>query len=148
MTQKSWPSGAPMRAAAASMAETPGTTVMSMSFQAGAARLDRLEDRARHGEHAGIAGGDDRDGLALSGKLERLAGAGKLLAIVGGVAALAGTLRHTGKIGRIADEIGRGGKRLGGERRHQLGRAGAKADNGEATGHSGFLSPGTSTMPK
>ena len=56
-------------------------------------------------------------------------------------------LRYTGKIGRITDEIRRGAKRLGRKRRNQLGRAGAKADNGKAPGHSGFRKPGTSTMP-
>src|SRR5262245_54703336 len=105
----------------------------------GLSRLDCLEYRARHGEHTWIARGHDGDGLTFGGKIERLAGAGKLFTIVGKMAALAGTLRHAGKIGRVANEVGGGGKRLGGTRRDQLSRAGPEADNGEAPSHSGFL---------
>ena len=112
------------------------------------AGLDRLEDRARHGEHAWIARGYDGDRFPRSGKLERLLRAGELFAIVGGVPLLAGALRDTGKIRAVADEVGGGSKRPGGERRGQLRRAGTEADNGEATGHNGFLSPGTSTTAK
>ena len=48
MAQKSCPSGAPIRAAAANIAEMPGTTSISSARQAGSAALDRLEHRARH----------------------------------------------------------------------------------------------------
>ena len=112
------------------------------------ARFDRLEHRAGHGEHAWIAGGRDGNRLPRCGKLESLAGAGQLLAIVGRVAKLAGALGHAGEIGRIADEVAGGGERLRREWRDKLGRAGTEADNGEATGHNGFLSPGTSTTAK
>ena len=39
MAQKSWPSGAPARAAAACSAETPGLTVTATRAQAGSAPL-------------------------------------------------------------------------------------------------------------
>src|SRR6478672_10779909 len=76
------------------------------------AGLDRLEDRARHREHAWIARGDDGDRFPRSGKLERLLRASELFAIVGGMPLLAGALWDTGKIGTVADEVGGGGKRL------------------------------------
>ncbi len=77
-----------------------------------------------------------------------MTGAGKLLAIVGGVARLSRPLGHAGQIRRIANEVGGGGERVAGERRHQRVRAGAETDNDEAPGHSGLLEPGTRTMPK
>ena len=56
MTQKSWPSGAPARAAAACIAETPGTMRTGRPCEARTAVLDRLVDGRGHGEDAGIAG--------------------------------------------------------------------------------------------
>ena len=89
MAQKSWPSGAPTRAATASIAVTPGTTATSRLAPGRIAALDLLADRGRHGEHAGIAAGDQRDVRAGRGVAQRRRGARALLAVVGGVARLA-----------------------------------------------------------
>ena len=67
IAQKSWPSGAPSRAAAACMAETPGNTRMSRARHSRGAVVDRLEDGRRHGENAGIAARDDGDDASLRG---------------------------------------------------------------------------------
>ena len=64
--QKSWPSGAPIRAATASIAVMPGhdgDIERAPAFRPG---FDLLADRRRHGEDAGIAAGDDRDARALA----------------------------------------------------------------------------------
>ena len=54
------------------------------------ARFDRLEHRRRHGEHAGIAAGDDSDLLARGRKRQSMPCTVEFDAIVGGMAALAG----------------------------------------------------------
>ena len=66
MAQKSCPSGAPTRAATASIAVTPGTIATSSVRHAAVAALDLLAHRRRHRKHAGIAAGDQRDMRALS----------------------------------------------------------------------------------
>ena len=58
------------------------------------ALVDRLEHRARHGEHAGIAGRDHRHRPALRRQGQRQTGAVQLLPIIGGVPDLPRFLRH------------------------------------------------------
>jgi hypothetical protein len=97
--------------------------------------LDRLADRRRHGEDAGVAARDHRHPRTGRGKVERGAGARQLLAVVGGVAGLSGAVRHALEIGPVAvDGLGRRECRcrLGGEEARV---AGAEADDGEAAGH-------------
>ena len=129
MAQKSPPSGAPTSAAAASMAVTPGSTLMSRSTPRRVAGLDRLEHRRRHGEHAGIAARHDDDLAARGGERQSVPRAFELDAVVGGMAALAGPLRHTVEIGTVAHEIGGARERRLRRRRHELGLARTGADH-------------------
>ena len=131
MAQKSPPSGAPTRAAAASIAVMPGSTWMSSLRQSGIAVLEGFEHRRCHGEDARIAAGDNGDVRTLRREIEREARAIKLDPVVGGMAALARALGHAVDIGAVADEIGGGGKRLGRRRREPARIAGAEADDGE-----------------
>ena len=91
--------------------------------------LDRLEHRRRHGEHAGITARDDDDLAARGGERQSVPRAVELDAIVGGMAALAGTLRHAVEIGTVAHEIGGVGECRRGRRRHELGLARTGADH-------------------
>ena len=73
MAQKSWPSGAPARAAAACIAETPGDAMISTPRPGGSrAALEQLEHQRRHGVDAGIAGGDQRHARPSAASVERL----------------------------------------------------------------------------
>ena len=117
ITQKSWPSGAPTRAAAACIAESPGTTRTSTPANAPLPVLGRLEHGGGHREDARVAGGDDRDARAAGGELQRVARALDLDAVVaargGAGRGRAGT---RARYGLVADElVGRGqlGLRLG-----------------------------------
>ena len=100
--QKSWPSGAPTRAATASIAVTPGTMVDVERAPGCRSRLDLLAHRRRHGEHAGIAARHQRDAGALRRVAQRGRGARAFLAVVGRMPALAGTRRHAIEIGAVA----------------------------------------------
>src|SRR6478735_5600092 len=108
ITQKSWPSGAPALAAAANMADTPGTTVTSMLFQA-----SRPVSMASN--------------IALA-----------MANTPGSPEETTGTFGHAREVGTIAHEVGCGGERLGGKRRDEFGCTGPDADNGKAAAHSGF----------
>ena len=148
MAQKSPPSGAPTSAAAASIAVTPGSTRMSSAAPRRIARFDRLEDRRRHGEHAGIAARHDDDLPAGRGERQRKAGAIEFDAIVRGVPALVAARGNAVEIGAVAHEVGRTGERRLRRRRHQLGLARPGADHDERAAHSRLPSPGISTMAK
>ena len=87
IAQKSWPSGAPSRAAAACIALMPGATSMVEVAPCRLAALDRLEHRRRHREYAGIAARDDGDVAPFGGQAQRMARALDLVAIVAGMAA-------------------------------------------------------------
>ena len=104
MAQKSCPSGAPTRAATASMAVTPGTMVTSSARHSARPGLDRLADRRRHGEDAGIAARDDRDPLALCGLRQRRLRARDLLAVVGRDLDLVRPELQPVEIGPVAEE--------------------------------------------
>ena len=94
------------------MAETPGTTVTSMSRHAGLPASIASNTALAMANTPGSPEDTTATDLTCGGKIERLTGAGQLFAIVGFVPALAGALRHAGEIRRIADEVGGGGKRL------------------------------------
>ena len=68
MAQKSWPSGAPSRAAAACIAVTPGATC-DVKLEPAGVFFERLEHSRSHGEHAGITAGNDGDRAALRREL-------------------------------------------------------------------------------
>jgi hypothetical protein len=148
IAQKSPPSGAPAFAAAASMAVMPGSTRDLSSAPAGLAGFQRLEDRRRHGEDAGIAAGDDRDRLPSAASIQRMPGAVDLDAVVGGMLGLALARRHAAEIGAVADEVAGGIERRGCGRRQVARLAGAEADDGERAGHSRRPSPGTRIIEK
>ena len=148
MAQKSWPSGAPTRAATASMAVMPGTMARSTARQAAVPGVDRLADRRGHGEDAGIAARHQRDTRAGGRMVEGGSGAAELLAVVGGVAALAGPLRHAVEIGSVAVEgvgLVERGLRFAGE---EAVIAGTETDDREPPAHDGRSRAGTSTTAK
>ena len=108
IAQKSWPSGAPARAAAASIAVMPGSTRMSSACQrryiSPAPRTRPTPSRTRR---------DRRDETitdvpACRGQFKRLVGALQLDAVVAGVQRQAFARRHARDIGNIADDVGRG----------------------------------------
>ena len=110
--------------------------------------VDRLADRRRHGEDAGIAARDQRDARAGGRMVEGGSGAAELLAVVGGVAALAGSLRHAVEIGSVAvDGVGlvESGLCLAGE---EAVIAGTETDDREPPAHDGRSRAGTSTTAK
>ena len=110
--------------------------------------VDRLAHRRRHGEDAGIAAGDHRDPGAAGRMVERGAGAGELLAVVGGVAGLAGLCRHAVEIGTVAVEgvgLVERRPRLAGE---EAGVARPEADHREPSAHGAGLRAGTRTTAK
>ena len=134
--QKSWPSGAPQRAAAASAAEMPGTMSSSPACQAGSAdSCSASKDGRRHGEDAGIARRDDRHRAARCGKGEGVAGALHLLAIVRDVQGLVGA-KGPGHahVGLVADDVLRFGEGPARSRYAVVDIAGAEADDGEFPG--------------
>jgi len=68
IAQKSWPSGAPSRAAAACIALTPGATSIERSRHAGSPRSTASKTAAAHCENTGIAARDDHDAPPLGGE--------------------------------------------------------------------------------
>ncbi len=118
IAQKSCPSGAPSRAAAASRAEMPGTTSMSSARQRRMG-LHRLEHRRRHAEHPGVAARHDRHPAPGGGQRQRVPGAVQLDAVVRGVPRLARPHRQRGP--------GRGRSRPGRSRRQRRRRGGASS---------------------
>ena len=146
--QKSWPSGAPIRAATASIAVMPGTNgdiERAPAFRAG---FDFLAYRGRHGEHAGIAARHDRDARALRRMPQRRGGARALFAIVGRMPGLAGARRHAIEIGPVAVERLRVCQRRLGFRREIARIARSQSDDGEVPAHGRSSQPGTSTTAK
>ncbi len=112
-------------------------------------RLHRLEDRRGHGEHAGIAARHHGDAATGRRERQRVTRAVELDPVVGSVAALIGAQRrHAIEIRAVAHQIRRRGE--GRQRRgsHQLGLAGASADDNERAGHNRLPSPGISTIAK
>ena len=147
MAQKSWPSGAPSRAAAACIAVTPGATWMS-SVQPLRIVFHGLEHRRRHREHARIAAGNDGDRTALGRKLQRKPGAIHFNPIVAGVSALVRSQCEPLHIGAVADNIGRRLDRRARLRRHPFGRTWAKPDNHYAPAHGRRPLPGARMREK
>ena len=112
------------------------------------ARLDLGAHRRRHGEHAGIAAGDDGDLGTLRRMAQRRRGAGALLAVVGGMARLAVAHGNAVEIGAVAiDGIG-GGEQRAGLRGEPARVARAEADHREMPAHDRPSQPGTSTTAK
>ena len=147
MAQKSCPSGAPSRAAAACIAETPGATEY---FETAPRRivLDRLEDSRRHGENARIAARDDGDVEAVGGKLQREPGAVELVAVVARMDALAGRELEVLDIGRVADDVARHSDGRARLRRHPPSRTRAQTDDRNAPAHGRRPRPGARMSEK
>ncbi len=107
MAQKSWPSGAPTRAAAACSAEMPGARRSRRAAHAGSAgAVDQLDDQRRHGVDAGVAGADEGHPATLGGTCERVAAAFCLRRRAGrrDVAPLAGGSDEI-EVEAVADEL-------------------------------------------
>ena len=124
MAQKSWPSGAPTRAATASIAVTPGTTVSSRSRHARRAGLDRLADGRRHGEDAGIAARDHRDSRALRRLASAAAARDSSSRLSEAMRDWSGRELEPVEIGTVAEEVVGRGDGAAGLRRHLLGMPG------------------------
>ena len=106
----------------------------------------RLEDRARHPEHAGIPAGDDGHLLPVTSQVEREASAVHLDGVARRVSLQAGALRDAVDVRCVTDDVvdaRQGGGDFGGD---PVGWAGAEADDeqlggfpmftwGTATGH-------------
>src|SRR5580693_4103060 len=100
IAQKSWPSGAPIRAATASIAVMPGMIATSSARQlSGPASISSQIAAAHHG-----------DARALRRVTERGGGACALLTVVRRVAVLAGAHRHAVEIGSVAVKRFRSGE--------------------------------------
>ena len=112
------------------------------------ALVDGFEYRGGHGEHPGITRGNHNDAPILRRKLQREPGTIEFLAIVGAVSGKACPLGHPRHIGRVADQIGRLRQRVRDFRRHQFGRAGAKAGDGEPAAHGRRPRPWTRIIEK
>jgi hypothetical protein len=114
--------------------------------------VDRLADGRGHGEHAGIAAGDDGDIRARRSTGERGTGAIQLLAIVGRDLLLVTAQRQAVEIGKIAEEFFSLFDSPRGFRRHLLRHARPRADDIErsrgGTSHGLPFHPGTSTIEK
>src|SRR6185437_16004766 len=108
MAQKSWPSGAPSRAAAACIAVTPGATAMS---------------RRRHSGASWVAAGDDGYRAAFRRKLQGEPGALHFLPVVAWVGALILPQAQAIEIGAIADDVACRRNGCTRFRRHPLSRA-------------------------
>ncbi len=148
MAQKSWPSGAPSRAAAACIAVTPGATAMS-SLSHSRVFFDRLEHSRRHREHARIAARDDGDFAAFRRKFQRKASAVHLNPIV--AREWAALIRPQGQplhIRAVADNVARRRNRGGRFRGHPLGRAGSQSHNHDAPAHGRRPLPGARMIEK
>ncbi len=140
IAQKSWPSGAPSRAAAASRAEMPGTTSMSSAARRGGpppprtppppcrTPRDRRPTRRRPGARRRPASARAARGPARPGCPRRAA--------PGPAAAARGRDRGRSRPGRSRPPAPP--PRRGEQRRV----AGAEADDGEPPGHRGPLPPG------
>ena len=148
MAQKSPPSGAPTSAAAASIAVTPGSTLMSSSRQAGSPLSTASNTAAAMANTPGSPPDTTATWRPEAASDSAMPRAIELDAIVGGVAALAGARRHAVEIGTVAHEVGGTRQRGLRRRRHQLGLAGPGADDHERAVHSRLPSPGISTMAK
>ena len=148
IAQKSCPRGAPIRAAAANIAEIPGTTSISSARQTGSP--PSIASNTALAIANTPASPDDTTATRrpCGGQRQREACAVQFLPVVGGVAYLAGSLGHPRQIRRIADQVGSGGKRGGGLRRLLRNGARPEADNGEMSGHRARCRPGTSTIAK
>ena len=115
MAQKSCPSGAPIRAAAANMAEMPGITSMSSARHAGGPAS--IASNTALAMANTPASPDDTTATSRpgGGQCQRVAGAVQFLAVVGGVADLAVAQGTARQIGAVADQIGgglQGGRRV------------------------------------
>ena len=136
MAQKSWPSGAPARAAAACIAEMPGATTISMrrARVRQAAGVEALEDERRHRVDAGVAGRDERDGAAFRRQRQRLPHA-RLLRAERGIEALGmrDERRDEIEIERVADRRVARLEQAPRLRRQPFGAARADADDRESS---------------
>ncbi len=95
------------------MAETPGSDLDIERAPLSGTVFNRLEDRARHGEDAGIAARDQGDTPALGGAGQGGLGTGHFLPVVGGMAGEARMVRHAGDIGVVADRGRNSGRARG-----------------------------------
>ena len=147
MAQKSWPSGAPSRAAAACIAVTPGAD-RDVEIEPSRILFDRLEHRRRHGENARVAARDDRDRAPFRRELEREAGAIEFGAIVAGVGALVCPQGQAVEIRAIADDVARRPDRCARLRRHPFGGTGAEPDDHDPPAHGRRPRPGARISEK
>ena len=149
MAQKSWPSGAPMRAATASIAVTPGTTVSSMSrHSAGPASIASQTAAAM-----AKTPGSPPETTATSTPSAGLASAAVARDSSSRLSeAMAGLVRAQRRAGRdracSRKEFARCATACAGLRRHLVGIAGPEADDGEPAAHGRASQPGTSTIEK
>ncbi len=105
MAQKSCPSGAPARAATASIALTPGDDCYIHLAPFNRSALQCFAYRGSHSKYAGIAAGDDGHCLPFSGGHQRLLSALKFLPVVGRVAALRRSFRDPIQIRTVSEYI-------------------------------------------
>ena len=148
IAQKSPPSGAPTSAAAASIAVTPGSTLMSRSRHAGSPDSTASNTAAAMANTPGSPPDTTATWRPDSGKRQREPRAIEFDAIVRSVAALVVARGNAVEIGTVAHEVGGARQRGLRRRRHQLGLAGPRADHHERAVHSRLPSPGISTMAK
>ncbi len=94
-----------------------------------------LEHGGRHREHAGIAGGDDRDPAPCGGQVERQRGPLGLDRVARRVPALPGPDRDPGQVGPVADQVGGvGERRRAASGVSQAGIAGSEPDDASPPG--------------
>ena len=106
MAQKSPPSGAPTRAAAASIAVMPGSTVIGTARQAGSPS-SASNTAAAMAKTPGSPPDTTATRFPCAARSSAKRGALQLDPVVGGMAALARLGRDAVEIGAVADEIGR-----------------------------------------
>ena len=110
--------------------------------------LDLLANRRRHGEHAGVAAGYQRNIGTRRRGFERGACPRAFLAIVGGMAALSGTRRRAIEIRSVTEQRVRGAQHGFGLRCQPTGISGTEPDHGQPASHDRSFQPGTSTIAK
>ncbi len=147
--QKSCPSGAPSRAAAACMADRPGTMRSGMAAQSAVPRLQGLDHGRRHGEDTRVAARTRRRRCARRRRGRRRGGRGRARRGCRWRGARGRTARAPGRGRARSPQIGRAREHVGGLGREPVRRAGAEPDDGDAAAVHGRLPwPGTRTIAK
>ena len=148
IAQKSWPNGAPTRAATANMQVMPGTTVTSRSRQIAGPRSRASHTAAAIANTPGVASGDHGDERAGRSVLQRPRGPIQLLAIIGGLPALVGAHRQPRHVRSIAVEHVRAIEGDGGLGRELIGVSRPETDDRDSTAHACHARPAINTMAK